>query len=107
MKDKLGTEINEGDYVVQVNYPQWTMVGIVSGGITAGGKIRYKSFSQCSRKETSYSKNLIIITREQVKAYIENQLQLARINFEQDPNHIWAEPRLRNWEQTLHEFLSE
>lgn len=104
MIDKLKNEINDGDLVVQVNYES-AILGVVHGGITNGGKIRYISYT--SSKESSAPYNLIVITKEQAQNFIEERLNWVKSTldgFDEDEiyqlttDDNWLIQRIINWE---------
>lgn len=95
MKDKLNTEIQEGDLVAQVNY-QAAFVGVVHGGITKGGKVRFLSQGG---KSNSHSYNLIIISREQFINSIDKTTQKNKIWLEYHPDSMWMQKMIEGMEQ--------
>jgi len=71
MKDLMGIEIQDGDIVadIRTNYA-WVEPGVITGGLTASGKIRFLSWRG---KGHTQEKFLLKITPQQAKDFLINK----------------------------------
>jgi len=68
-KDMLEQEIYDGDLIIKIDMHRFKLPGIVKGGITKGGKIRFIDCYGC--KENTHTHNCIKATKKQVEAVVE------------------------------------
>lgn len=93
--DFLDNDINDGDIIIQINNG-WKMPGIVQGGMTKGGKIRY--FSVNGHKESSHGYNMLKVSLTQLENLINQKREHLENRIAQDVNDIWANKMLGHLE---------
>lgn len=75
MNDVTGRELETGDLILDMRTTYgWNSLGIVQGGVTAGGSIRYISIWN-GKKKNSKEKCLVKINREQFEEIFQLTVQ--------------------------------
>lgn len=87
MKDLTGRELRTGDLILDIRTDYaWYSLGIVQGGMTKGGSIRYIS-TWSGNKENSKSKFLLKITKEQFEEIYPLKIE-QRLNYNQQVKQL-------------------
>lgn len=75
MRDLMGNEIEDGDLIADIRtcYAGWVIAGIIGGGLTPGGKIRYRNM--WGTKEFTQEKFLLKITPQQALDFIDRKYE--------------------------------
>jgi hypothetical protein len=105
MKDTLGIDLEPGDLVADIRTGyHWNSIGIVHGGITNGGRIRY--ISHGGYKGNSQEKCLIKITPETFVNVHERKLNELRghRDREDDFNDEWYSKQIKAVEDGIVEI---
>lgn len=100
MKDALGQDLRPGDLIADIRTGyQWSNLGIVHGGITNGGRIRY--VSMYGYKNNSQEKCLIKITPETFFNVKQRKLieLIARREQANDLNNEWYDKKIKEMEK--------
>lgn len=109
MKDLLGREIEPGDLIadIRTNGNGWKELGIVHGGITNGGSVRFLSVS--GRKTNTKEKCIIKLDQETFDEVYNEIINSHRQELEEFiANHIhanWRERRINRMETGYEEIM--
>ncbi len=99
MKDSIGQEINDGDFVLKINGYDFPLLGVVHGGLTKGGKIRFVAW--CYFKENSFSHSLIVIPRELAQSYCDKKIEWIDFRIEESDNAPYYVDLKIKWETSI------
>lgn len=103
MKDALGNILELGDIIADIRTSYaWHNVGVIHGGITNGGRIRY--IGTRGRKYQAMEKCLIKITDEQLNEYHNRDIAEYEQRIENFPNDIYYEINLTNCHKGFEQF---
>lgn len=112
MKDLLGRRIEPGDLIadIRTNGSGWRELGIVHGGITKGGSVRFLSIS--GRKTNTKEKCIIKIDQETFDEVYNETINSHRQAIEEylgpnilGPNIAWRERRINLMETGYEEIM--
>ena len=86
MTDALGNEVEEGNLIYITHNNQ---IGIVQGGVTPGGKLRFLGTS--GSKQSADSWNFVVITKEQALLTLNEKVNDAAEENEEELNQACEE----------------